>query len=207
MILVKYCLKLRKYNSTDYFTIWYFNMIDYVFLNLNVDFAFFTILFSAVIASVIMMQCLMALKNRIIKFKFVFTVFSIVASLSILFIPTYVFLKMYSDGLGDSDIDRLIRNGYITGDVLNQLSENINIKYDTLEKESKKQIVSVNKVVFISYSDLVIAMKDLKNSEKEEALNKVTSEVENHQLMEVKKSRMEANSLIDDIKNKIHLGD
>ena len=86
-------------------------MIDYVFLNLNVDFAFFTILFSAVIASVIMMQWLMALKNRIIKFKFVFTVFSIVASLSILFIPTYVFLKMYSDGLGDSDIDRLIRNG------------------------------------------------------------------------------------------------
>lgn len=183
-------------------------MIDYVFLNLNIDFVFFTILFSAVIASVIMMQCLMALKNRIIKFKFIFTVFSIVASLSILIIPIYVFFKVYSGALSDSDIDRLIRNGYITSDVLNQLSENINIKYDTLEKESKKQIVSVNKVVFISYIDLVTAMKDLKNSEKERALralSKVTSEVVNHQLMEVKKSRMEANALIDEIKNKIHL--
>ena len=119
-----------------------------------------------------------------------------------MFSPAYFYLKTYNDSLSNSDIDRLISKGYITSDVLNQLSENINIKYDTLEKNSKKNIVSVDR--FLSYADLVIAMSDLKKTDRKDIYYTVKSDVADKQLLEIKESRIKANALIDEIKSKIN---
>lgn len=119
-----------------------------------------------------------------------------------MFSPAYFYLKTYSDSLSNSDIDRLISKGYITSDVLNQLSENINIEYDKLEKNSKKNIVSVDSR-FLSYADLVVAMSDLKKTDREDIHYAVKSDVADKQLLEIKESRIKANALIDEIKSKI----
>ena len=182
-------------------------MIDYVFLNLNIDFIFFTILFSAAIASVIMMQCLMALKNRIIKFKFVFTVFSIVASLSILIIPTYVFFKMYNDGLGDSDIDRLISSGYLNYEVLIQIKKDINESYDGLECMVDDELINSNRKFLINYKRINKAIYNLEDIKKNSVINRDGLEVEQVKIDRQKRieiiqnSREEFNEKIDKLIN------
>lgn len=108
-----------------------------------------------------------------------------------MFSPAYFYLKTYSDSLSNSDIDRLISKGYITNDVLNQLSENINIEYDALENNSKKNIVSVDR--FLSYADLAMAINDLKKTD-----------IANKRPLEIKDGRIKANALIDEIKSKIN---
>ena len=181
-------------NSTS----WYFNMFDYFFLQLIPNFVFLFLLFSGSISSIFILRFLTTIRN----INAVFAVILFTASLLIMLSPAYFYLKTYSDSLSNSDIDRLISKGYITSDVLNQLSENINIEYDTLEKNSKKNIVSVDR--FLSYADLVMAMSDLKKTDRKDISSTVKSDVADKQLLEIKESRIKANALIDEIKSKIN---
>ena len=173
-------------------------MFDYFFLQLIPNFVFLFLLFSGSISSIFILRFLTTIRN----INVVFAIILFIASLLIMFSPAYFYLKTYSDSLSNSDIDRLISKGYITSDVLNQLSENINIEYDTLEKNSKKNIVSVDR--FLSYADLVIAMSDLKKTDKKDIYYTVKSDVSDKQLLEIKESRIKANALIDEIKSKIN---
>lgn len=174
-------------------------MFDYFFLQLIPNFVFLFLLFSGSISSIFILRFLTTIRN----INAVFAVILFIASLLIMLSPAYFYLKTYSDSLSNSDIDRLISKGYITSDVLNQLSENINIEYDTLEKNSKKNIVSVDSR-FLSYADLVIAMSDLKKTDRKDIHYTVKSDVADKQLLEIKESRIKANALIDEIKNKIN---
>ena len=171
-------------------------MFDYFFLQLIPNFVFLFLLFSGSISSIFILRFLTTIRN----INVVFAIILFIASLLIMFSPAYFYLKTYSDSLSNSDIDRLISKGYITSDVLNQLSENINIEYDTLEKNSKKNIVSVDR--FLSYADLVIAMSDLKKTDKKDIYYTVKSDVSDKQLLEIKESRIKANALIDEIDRK-----
>ena len=181
-------------NSTS----WYFNMFDYFFLQLIPNFVFLFLLLSGSISSIFILRFLTTIRN----INVVFAIILFIASLLIMFSPAYFYSKTYSDSLSNSDIDRLISKGYITSDVLNQLSENINIEYDTLEKNSKKNIVIADR--FLSYADLVMAMSDLKKTDRKDISSTVKSDVADKQLLEIKESRIKANALIDEIKSKIN---
>ena len=181
-------------NSTS----WYFNMFDYFFLQLHPNFVYLFLLLSGSISSIFTMRFLTTIRNK----NVVFATILFIAILLIMFLPSYFYLKTYSDSLSNSDIDRLISKGYITSDVLNQLSENINIEYDTLEKNSKKNIVIADR--FLSYADLVMAMSDLKKTDRKDISSTVKSDVADKQLLEIKESRIKANALIDEIKSKIN---
>ena len=182
MELTSKCMMIHL-NSTS----WYFNMFDYFFLQLNPSFVFLFLLFSGSILSIFIARFLTTIRNN----NVVFAIILFIVSLLIMFSPAYFYLKTYSDSLSNSDIDRLISKGYITNDVLNQLSENINIEYDALENNSKKNIVSVDR--FLSYADLAMAINDLKKSD-----------IANKRPLEIKDGRIKANALIDEIKSKIN---